>query len=147
MNEVSMPDKIQAFKEFARELPQVEIPTEHFLLDGMYVRQTFIPGGTAFVGRRHKKNHFFMCLKGSARITLDDQVVTIRAGMTLLCLAGTKRGGLCLEDCVFAGVFRTDCTNLQDIENDLSEYDPTGRYGLGNKILPLQVSHEQTPKT
>lgn len=147
MNEVSMPDKIQAFKEMARTLPQVEIQTQHFLLDGMYVRQTFIPAGSVFVGRRHKKDHYFMCLKGSAQITMDDEVRVIKAGMTLLCLKGTKRAGLTLEDSVFAGVFRTDCKDLQAIEDDLAEFDPTSRYGLGNQIIPLQVPHEQTTKT
>lgn len=138
VTEISMQDRIQAFKLAARELPQTEIPTQHFILDGIYVRQTFIPKGTVFVGRVHKKPHFFMVLKGLAEVTMDESIVTLRAGMTLMCPPGTRRAGICLEDTVFAGVFRTEKTDLKDIEAELTEFDPTCRFGVGNEIQELE---------
>jgi len=139
MSIVPMQDKIQALKIAAANLPQVEVPTQHFLLDGIYVRQTFIPAGTAFVGRRHKKQHFFMVLKGLAEVTMDEGIVTLRAGMTLICGPGTRRAGLTLEDTIFAGVFRTDKTDLKEIEAELTEFDPTSRFGVGNEIIPQEI--------
>ena len=144
MNEVKLQDQVHKFREIARHLPQIEIPTQHFLMDGMYVRQTFIRAGTAFVGRVHKKFHFFMVLKGRAEVTFDNEVKTIYAGMTLMCPPGTRRAGITLEDTVFAGVFRTDETELKSIEEDLTEYDPATSYGVGNVILPHVVKYEPT---
>lgn len=136
MNEVTMADRVQNLKAACAHLPQTPIPTQHFLLDGMYVRQTFIPAGTAFVGRRHKKAHFFMVLKGVAEVTMEEGIVTLRSGMTLMCAPGTRRAGVTIEDTVFAGVFRTDKTDLKEIEAELTEFDPTSRFGVGNEILP-----------
>jgi quercetin dioxygenase-like cupin family protein len=135
MNELVTPGLIDKIKEAAAALPMVEIPTKHFLLDGIYVRQTFIPAGTAFVGRKHKKYHIFMVLKGSAQVTMEDKIVLLRAGMTLMCQPGTQRIGVTVEDTVFAGVFRTDKTDLAEIEAELTEFDPTARYGVGNEII------------
>lgn len=132
-------DQIEKFREAAHNLPQVVMPTKHFLLDGMYVRQIFIPMGTAFVGRVHKKFHFFMVLKGSAEVTMDNDIVTLKAGMVLMCPPGTRRAGLTLEDTVFVGVFRTEATKLENIEDDLTEFNSTARYGVGNEILPQEL--------
>lgn len=139
MNEVTMADKVQNLKAACAHLPQTPIPTQHFLLDGMYVRQTFIPAGTAFVGRRHKKAHFFMVLKGLAEVTMEEGIVTLRSGMTLMCAPGTRRAGITIEDTVFAGVFQTDKTDLKEIEEELTEFDPTSRFGVGNEILPEEI--------
>ena len=139
MNELTMPDKIERLKAATRHLDQIEIPTQHFLLEGMYVRQTFIKAGTVFIGRTHKKPHFFMCLKGRAEVTVGEEILQITAGMTLMCTPGTRRAGFTIEDTVFAGVFRTDQKDLEDIEAELTEYDPTARYGVSNEILPLEL--------
>lgn len=142
MTQLIMKDKIQRLKEACVDLPQTELPTQHFFLDGMYLRQCFIPAGTVFVGRVHKKDHFFMVLKGSSQVTMDERVVTMKAGMVFLCPPGTRRAGLTLEDCVFAGVIRTDKTDIAEIEEDLSVYDPTARFGVGNELLPPRLKHE-----
>lgn len=142
MNQVIMKDKIQALKDACVDLPQTPLPTQHFFLDGMYLRQCFIPKGTVFVGRVHKKDHFFMILKGSAQVTMDEAVVTMQAGMVFLCPPGTRRAGVTLEDTVFAGVIRTDKTDLAEIEEDLAVSDPTSRFGVGNTILPPRLKHE-----
>lgn len=139
MNQVAMQDRIQALKIACKDFDQTEIPTQHFLLDGMYVRQTFIKAGTVFVGRTHKKFHFFMVLKGLAEVTMGEETVVLRAGMTLMCSPGTRRAGVTLEDTVFAGVFRTNATDLKDIESELTEFDPISRYGVGNEILPKEL--------
>ena len=136
VTEISMQDQIEALKEAARDIPQVEMPTRHFLVDGMYVRQILIPKGTAFVGRRHKKFHYFMCLRGSAGIMQDDGSITkIVAGMVLLCPPEVQRVGITYEDTIFATCHRTDETILKNIEDDCVEYDSTSRYGVGNEIL------------
>jgi hypothetical protein len=136
VTDISMQDRIAALKQAALEVPQVVMPTKHCLVDGMYVRQIFIPKGTAFVGRRHKKFHYFMCLRGSAGIMQDDgSIGKIIAGMVLLCPPDVQRVGITYEDTIFATCHRTDETILKNIEDDCVEYDPTDRYGVGNEIL------------
>jgi hypothetical protein len=132
MTQLIMKDKIQALKEAVSSLPQEQIPTQHFLFNGIYIRQTFISRGIFFVGRVHKVDHVFMVLKGSAEVTVDEQIHKLVSGMTLLCTPGTRRAGITLEDTVFAGVYRTDKTDIKDIQEEIVEsvdclYDENNR--------------------
>jgi len=136
MNQLIMKDKIQSLKEAGIDLPQEPIPTAHFLFNGIYVRQTFIPRGIVFVGRVHKVDHLFMVLKGSAEVTVDEGVHRLVSGMTLMCKPGTRRAGITLEDTVFAGVYRTDQTDIKAIQDDIVEYDSTCRYDENNRVIP-----------
>jgi quercetin dioxygenase-like cupin family protein len=138
VTEISMTDRIQALKAAALELTQVVMPTKHFLLEGMYLRQILIPSGTAFIGRKHKKPHYFMCLKGGAMVTLEDGTIgNLQAGMILMSPPGVQRAGVTYEDTIFVTVHRTDETRLEDIESDCTERDPSSRYGVGNEILQI----------
>jgi hypothetical protein len=73
---------------------------------------------------------------------MDERVVRMTAGMVFICVAGTRRAGLTLEDTVFAGVIRTDKTDLNEIEDDIAVYDPTARFGVGNQLLPVRLKNE-----
>jgi quercetin dioxygenase-like cupin family protein len=138
VTEINMTDRIQALKAAAQDLPQVHMPTKHFLLEGMYARQILIPSGTAFVGRKHKKPHYFMCLKGGAMVTLEDgSIGNLQAGMILMSPPGVQRAGLTYEDTIFVTIHRTEETDLPDIEADCTEFDPSARYGVGNEILQI----------
>jgi quercetin dioxygenase-like cupin family protein len=132
----SIEDKIQQIKRLAHDLPQVTMPTKHFLVDGMYARQIMIPSGTAFVGRRHKKFHYFLVLRGGAWTTGEDgELHNLQPGMLLLCSPGCQRVGVTYADTIFVTVHRTDEDLLKNIEDDCVEYDSTSRYGVGNEIL------------
>jgi hypothetical protein len=137
MNQPVPVEKIEGLIEELRKVPQVQMPTCHWLLEGMYCRQILIPEGTVFVGRVHKKPHYFMCLKGSAAISTEDGLQEIRAGNVLMAPPGMKRIGITHEDTIFVTVHRTEATNMQDIADDLVEFDLRGRYGVNNEILPL----------
>jgi hypothetical protein len=136
VTEITLADRIEVLKAATQNLPMVTMPTRHFLVDGMYARQIYIPAGTAFVGRRHKKFHYFMVLKGGAMVTLDDgSIGNFKPGMVFMCTPGSQRVGLTYEDTVFVTVHRSDETMLKNIEDDCVEYDSTARYGVGNEIL------------
>lgn len=126
---------VEVIKTKAAAMPQVEMPTKHFLVDGMYLRQIRIPEGTMFMGRKHKKFHFFLCLAGGAWVESDSGPVNIKAGMVLLCNPGSQRIGITYADTVFATVHRTEETMLKNIEDDCVEFDSGHRYGTGNEIL------------
>jgi len=129
---------IEELKQLGQNVPQVVMPTLHFLVDGMYVRQIRIPAHTAFVGRKHKKFHYFMCLAGGAWVTAEgSEPANIKAGMVLLCRPGEQRIGVTYDETIFVTVHRTDETQLGSIEDDCVEFDPTSRYGVGNEILQI----------
>jgi mannose-6-phosphate isomerase-like protein (cupin superfamily) len=140
MNEVieTQARGIEKFQEAARRLPQVSLPTMSFLLEGMYLRQCLIPAGTAFVGREHKKPHYFICAKGSAQVTTDKGIKLLTAGMCLMVEPGHKRAGVTVEDTVFITIHRTEYTELSEIEDDLVVFDPAARFTVGNKALPQE---------
>jgi hypothetical protein len=136
--EATMEGKIQELKRAAHDLPQVSMPTKHYLVNGMYARQILIPAHTAFVGRKHRIQHYFMCLKGGAMVTMDDGTIgNIKAGMVLMCQPGSQRIGVTYDDTIFVTVHRTQETDLPKIEDECVELDPTSRYGVGNEILEL----------
>src|SRR5271166_319610 len=130
-------DKVQ---ELGRHLPQQSLPTMSFLLEGMYARQCLIPAGTLFVGREHKKPHYFICAAGAATVTTESGLKQLRAGMVLMVEPGYKRMGITTEDTVFITVHRTDETDLKNIEDDLVVMDPNSRFGVGNELLPKELT-------
>lgn len=130
-------ENLSTLVEIVKHIPQVPMPTKSFLLEGMYLRQCCIPAGTAFVGRKHKKPHYFICAKGEAQITTDNGIELIRAGMVLMVAPGSHRAGVTVEDTVFITIHRTEETDLAAIEDDLVTFDSRARYGVNNEILPL----------
>ena len=130
-----MDERIERLIEVIMPLPRIDLPTMSFLLEGMYLRQCCIPAGTAFVGRKHKKPHYFICAKGSASITVDDGIQFIKAGMVLMVKPGHQRAGVTVEDTVFITVHRTEETELPAIEDDLVVFDSRALYGINNQRI------------
>jgi hypothetical protein len=136
MSQLITPSAVENLKQAGLQLPQEDIPTQHFIFNGVYIRQTFIRAGIVFVGRKHKVEHCFMVLKGSAEVTVDGCVNKLVSGMTLLCKPGARRAGITLENTVFAGVYRTDKTSIKEIEEEIIEFDPTCPYDENNQVIP-----------
>ena len=130
-----MDERIERLIEVIMPLPRIDLPTMSFLLEGMYLRQCCIPAGMAFVGRQHKKPHYFICAKGSAQITVEGSIQLIKSGMVLLVEPGHKRAGVTVEDTVFITVHRTSETDLPAIEEDLVVFDSRATYGINNALL------------
>jgi len=135
VNDLVLQQQIDKLIDAGRQLPQVEMPTLHWLLEGMYARQILIPEGTIIVGRYHKKPHFFMVLKGSIGVTTEDGIKALRAGNMLMCPPGARRVGIAYEDTIVVTIHRTEATSLEEIEDDVVEFDIRHRYGVGNEIL------------
>ena len=133
---VSLDEKVERLKACLALIPPIEIPTQHWLFDGIYVRQISIRRGTLLVGRKHKKFHLFAVLKGSIAVTANEAIRVLVAGDILLGSPGKQRVGIAAEDCLIITIHRTEATVLKDIEEDLTEYDPSSRYGVGNEVLP-----------
>jgi mannose-6-phosphate isomerase-like protein (cupin superfamily) len=138
MNEVST-GKIWRLQRVISQMPQLELPTEHYFADGMYARVLKRPAGTLIVGKVHKREHFYIVTKGRVEVASDEGTKTYEAGDVIVSKPGTKRAVLALEDSICMTVHRTRKRNLDRIEKELVEEDKTALYDARNKLLPRRV--------
>ena len=138
MNEIVSLRTVEELQRAVAAFPQVGIETHHYFADGMYCRVVHHRAGVLIVGRVHKKEHFYMLVKGRIRVTTDDGVKELVAPAILVCSPGTKRAVLSLEDSITVTVHRTDKTDMAEIEDELVEDDPSSPYGPGNVLKSLE---------
>jgi hypothetical protein len=116
-------EKILMFQEELAKLPGAffgdsdQCPLTHKFASGIYVREIFIPKGTCIVGKIHKHDHPNFLMKGEVLvITEQEGKQHLKAPLSMISKAGTKRIVLALEDTVWITVHATDETDLEKIE-------------------------------
>lgn len=109
-------NKVQVLAESMRALPQVQIDTQHHLVNGMYARTVFIPSGHVIAGCTHKTDHISI-LVGDALITLDDGPHELTGYNVLPTKKGMTRAIYAVSDCYMTTICKTDFQELADIEN------------------------------
>ena len=115
-------------------MPQAELVTEHQFSPGMYMRKLFRPAGTLIVGKVHKEPHFFLCAKGEIIAWTESGMKRLQAGDVIESKPGTKRVTLAVTDAVGITIHRTDKTDLDEIEAELIEPDPSALFDARNKL-------------
>ena len=127
---------IQRLEAAMREMPQAELPTQHYFADGMYCRVLPRPKNCLIVGKVHLKEHFYMVVSGCVRVTTDTGVRDVKAPEVIVSKPGTKRAVLALEDSVCLTVHRLDevTQDLDKIELQLVEPDEKALYDSSNKL-------------
>lgn len=124
-------DRLQAEMS---QMPQAELPTEHFFANGMYCRKMCAAAGTLIVGKVHLQEHFFMVLSGELEVRSEQGAGRIKAGDVFVSQPGMKRVGLALTDVVVVNVHRTDSTDLDDIEREVIESDELALFDAHNRL-------------
>lgn len=128
-----------ALQNALREFPQADLPTSHYFADGMYCRVVERAAGVLIVGKVHKKEHFYMVVKGAVAVIQDGAERRVyEAPSIIVSKPGTKRAVLALQDSVCLTVHRTDKTDLAEIEAEVVELDDTALYGPDNKVKALE---------
>ncbi len=94
-----------------------EHQTKHTFLDGVYMRELFIPKGTLLIGKVHRLGCMNIVAKGDISILTENGSARVKAGHTAVSLAGTQKVGYAHEDTVFINVFRTDETRIEAVED------------------------------
>ena len=135
-----MRTKVLHLEAHAREMPQVELVTNHYHADGMYARELFHPAGVLVVGKVHKREHFFIVTKGAVEVAMDDCKRTLKAGTVLVSKPGTKRALFAIEDAVYMTVHRTNKRNLDKIEKELIEPDRKALFDASNKLKVKELT-------
>jgi len=133
-------DKIRKAEAMMREMPQVELTTNHYFADGMYARELFRPAGTLIVGKVHKREHFYIVTKGAVQVVMEGGSKVIRAPAVIVSPPGTRRAVFALEDSVCMTVHRTKHRDLDKIERQLIKKDRLALFDASNqlkqKVLP-----------
>lgn len=115
--------KVDELAAAMRQMPQAEIPVTHRFLDGIYVREVFMPRGTVVVGKIHKNEHIAIISKGRATVLTEDGLKEIKAPYTFKSQPGVRRALVIHEDMVWTTIHRSDETDLDRLEEQLIAKD------------------------
>jgi len=136
-------ERVRNLQRKLSELPQYQPETEHFFHGGMYCRKVFRHAGVLVVGAAHKKEHFYLIVSGTVKITSGDGAAQEVTGPYLfLSKPGTKRAVYALTDTVCMTFHLTDAVTVESAEAELVDTDPESMYNPGNvaKHQQLEVS-------
>ena len=139
MNDLDLPshvsrEQVERLQAEMATMPQAELVTEHQFSPGMYMRKLFRPAGTLIVGKVHKEPHFFLCAKGEIIAWTESGMKRLQAGDVIESKPGTKRVTLAVTDAIGITIHRTDKTDLDEIEAELIEPDPSALFDARNKL-------------
>lgn len=126
-------EKILAFEAAASDLPQIEIPVQHYFAKGLYAREITIPEGAIVIGKIHLSEHLNIISEGVVRIITEDFDEVIEAPRTLVAMPGVKKVLHAIKKTVFTTVHATDITDIDEIERVLVTSDYTDRNLEGKK--------------
>jgi hypothetical protein len=135
-----MNQAVQKLKSVMRQMPQVDsLVTRHYWADGMYCRELFRPQGVTIIGKVHKKEHFFIVASGTLKVTNGEEKAVEYVGpQVLVCKPGTQRATYAVTDVTAITVHQCEFTDLEEVEQDLVEYDPEALYLPGNLLKALK---------
>jgi hypothetical protein len=123
---------LKFFEKECLDVEEITIDPTHMFSDGMYFRTIEIPAGTVIEGKRHRNKTMNILLKGKMTIYDGEEAHEITAPFMVESEPNTKKLGYAHEDSVWLNVHRTDSTDLNEIEKQVTiteeEY---------NNVLPL----------
>lgn len=102
---------------------QREFDVRHTFLDGIYMRELFIPKGSLLVGKVHRLHCLNVVSKGDISVVTESGSARVKAGYSVASPAGLQKLGYAHEDTVFVNVFRTDETDPEKIEDVIAFSD------------------------
>jgi quercetin dioxygenase-like cupin family protein len=115
--------KVDRLAAAMRQMQQADIPVTHRFLDGIYVREVFMPRGAIVVGKIHKQEHIAIISKGRATVLTEDGLKEIKAPYTFKSPPGVRRALVIHEDMIWTTVHRSDETDLDKLEDQLIAKD------------------------
>jgi quercetin dioxygenase-like cupin family protein len=131
--------RVEALQAEISKHPQYEAPTDHIFHGGMYCRQVWRPAGCVIVGKVHKKEHFYMVVHGTVKVTTDDGVQEITGPFLLCSTPGTKRAVYAVTDALCMTIHRVESDTVEEVESELVEDDPASMFAVGNKLKTPEI--------
>ena len=96
---------------------------QHTLIDGVYTRMMFIPKGQVLIGQVHKKECVNIVAKGDITVLTEHGQARVKSGYIGVSKPGIQKIGYAHEDTIFINVFRTDKTDISEIEAEIATED------------------------
>lgn len=127
-------EQVERLQQAMSAMPQVEVETKHYFANGMYARQIDCRAGLLIVGKVHKHEHFFMVTKGQIIVWTESGMVRMAAPYVHVSKPGTKRAMLAEIDSAAMTVHRTDLTDIDEIDAELTEADETSLFDSHNRL-------------
>lgn len=113
------------------KLEAIDLPVQHTINNGVYIRQCYHPAGILVIGKIYKQKHVFWLLKGVLMLVSEDIGRKVYCGPCIIQFeAGTQKVGLALEDCIIATVHASkDETDIGKLEQMLyaENYSEVGK--------------------
>lgn len=113
-------ESILAVESHLFTLPQVDLRTQHEVHAGMYARTIFIPAGTMMVGAQHKHDTISVFI-GDVTFRTEEGMKRLVGHHILPTAAGMKRVGYVHQDTVWTTMHRTDLTDVEAIEEEMTD--------------------------
>jgi len=118
--------KILRFEEALSKVPGAtfgdspEMPLKHSFAPGVYVREIFLPKGHLLTGKIHRHAHPNFLMSGEVLVYTEGAgAQRLKAPLSMISPAGTKRVIVALEDTVWITVHATQETDMQKIEDEV----------------------------
>lgn len=136
---------VKKLEDLILQLPQVNLKTESVVHGGMCARTIFIPAGTVLTGALTSLDNICIVC-GDITVTTDNGAQRLTGYNVLGAVKGTKRVGITHSDTWWTMMFKTDSTDPDDIEREMTdEYEAlqTRRSSLGIESVDyIADSHE-----
>lgn len=112
--------KVRELEAITRDLPQVEIATEHVLHGGMYARTICIPAGVVLTGVFIRVPTLLM-FDGHATVNAGDEAVTLAGHHVLAASAHRRQAFLAHADTRLTMVFATRAKTVAEAEDEFTD--------------------------
>ena len=113
------PERVAALEEEVLKLPQIDLQTTHVIHGGIATRTIFIPAGTVITGAlTNLDNVCILC--GDITVTTDKGAKRLTGFHVIPAGSGFKRAGYAHSDTYWSTSWKTDLTNIEEIENEMT---------------------------
>lgn len=113
-------DKVRELEAITRELPQVEIATDHVLHGGMYARTICIPAGVLLTGV-FIRVPTVLVFEGNATVNAGDEPVTLVGYHVLAASAHRRQAFVAHADTRLTMVFATQAKSVAEAEAEFTD--------------------------
>lgn len=133
------PEAVRRMEDMLLQMPQIDLHTEQLVHGGMAARTIFIPAGTVLTGALTNIDNLCVAF-GDITVTTDDGPKRLTGFNVIPAMAGAKRAGVAHSDTWWVTIHRTDLTDLEAIEEEMTgEADrlQTRTLALGHDSKPM----------
>lgn len=109
-------NKIKIYEQAVSKIaPTAEIPSRHYSVNGLFVREIKVPKGVIVTGVEYKKDAILIIAKGSGTIFTMNGPVEVKAPFVVANHPGSKQMGYTAEEVVLLAVYPTNETDVNKV--------------------------------